>query len=70
VWWHTPAVLALGRLRQEGREFEASLGYTMGDSVSKKQSKAKQKTNNKGRKHRNGPAIVVWLTNRTGSDVP
>jgi hypothetical protein len=27
VWWCTPAVLALGRLRQEDHELEASLGY-------------------------------------------
>jgi hypothetical protein len=25
---HTPVIPALGRLRQEGQEFEASLGYT------------------------------------------
>jgi hypothetical protein len=28
VWWFTPVILALGRLRQETHEFEASLGYT------------------------------------------
>jgi hypothetical protein len=26
-WWHTPVIPALGRLRQENHEFEASLGY-------------------------------------------
>jgi hypothetical protein len=27
VWWFTPVILALGRLKQEDHEFEASLGY-------------------------------------------
>jgi hypothetical protein len=27
VWWLTPVIPALGRLRQEGSEFEASLSY-------------------------------------------
>lgn len=27
VWWHTPVILALGRLRQEGHVFQASLDY-------------------------------------------
>jgi hypothetical protein len=27
-WWHTPVILAFGRLRQEDREFEASMDYT------------------------------------------
>jgi hypothetical protein len=25
AWWHTPVISALGRLRQEDREFKASL---------------------------------------------
>jgi hypothetical protein len=28
-WWHTPVIPALGKLRQEDREFEASLGFTV-----------------------------------------
>jgi hypothetical protein len=27
AWWHTPVIPALGRLRQEDREFKSSLGY-------------------------------------------
>jgi hypothetical protein len=27
VWWYTPVIPALRRLRQEDLEFEASLGY-------------------------------------------
>lgn len=27
VWWHTPVILALRRLRQEDFGFEANLGY-------------------------------------------
>jgi hypothetical protein len=26
-WWHTSVISALGRLRQEDHEFEASLSY-------------------------------------------
>jgi hypothetical protein len=29
VWWFIPVISALGRLRQEGHEFEASFGYTV-----------------------------------------
>jgi hypothetical protein len=28
VWWHTPIIPALGRLRQEDQGFKASLNYT------------------------------------------
>jgi hypothetical protein len=28
VWWSTPVIPALRRLRQEDNEFEDSLGYT------------------------------------------
>jgi hypothetical protein len=27
AWWNLPVTLALGRLRQEGHKFKASLGY-------------------------------------------
>lgn len=30
VWWHTPVILALGRLRQKDAHLEASLGYIVG----------------------------------------
>lgn len=30
VWWHTPIILALGRLRQKDAHLEASLGYVVG----------------------------------------
>lgn len=30
VWWHTPTILVLGRLRQDESEFEVSLGYLVG----------------------------------------
>jgi hypothetical protein len=28
MWWHTPEIAALRRLKQEDGYFEASLGYT------------------------------------------
>lgn len=27
VWWHIPAILPLWRLKEDGSEFQASLGY-------------------------------------------
>jgi hypothetical protein len=33
VWWYTPIIPALGRLRQEDQKFEGSLGYTERDRV-------------------------------------
>jgi hypothetical protein len=27
IWWHMPVILALGKLRQEGHDFKASLSY-------------------------------------------
>jgi hypothetical protein len=29
VWWYTPVIPALGRIRQENHEFEGSLVYTV-----------------------------------------
>jgi hypothetical protein len=38
VWWYTPVIPALGKLRKEDHEFEASLGY-IARAVSKKKKK-------------------------------
>jgi hypothetical protein len=41
VWWCTPVIPALGRLRQEYQEFEASLSYIV-DPDSKKKKKTRK----------------------------
>jgi hypothetical protein len=38
VWWHTPIIPTLGRLREEGPHFKASLSYML---------RLSQKTNKK-----------------------
>jgi hypothetical protein len=30
LWWRTPVISKVKRMRQEDQEFEASLGYTFG----------------------------------------
>jgi hypothetical protein len=35
VWWFTPVIPALGRLRQEAQEFQASLGFMAGACLKK-----------------------------------
>jgi hypothetical protein len=39
VWWCTPVIPALGRLRQEYQEFEASLSYIVDPDSKKKKNK-------------------------------
>jgi hypothetical protein len=35
VWWHTPIIPALGRLRQKDYKFKASLDNTAGPCIEK-----------------------------------
>jgi hypothetical protein len=48
VWWYTPVVPALRKLKQEEQKFEASLGY-----ISLSQKKKKKKKREKKRKKEN-----------------
>jgi hypothetical protein len=42
LWWHLPVIPALGRLRQEELEFEASLDYTARSCLKKLKTKNKK----------------------------
>jgi hypothetical protein len=48
LWWPIPIIPALGRLREKGCEFEASLGYT----ASYRSARLYFKTQNKNKKLR------------------
>jgi hypothetical protein len=39
VWWYVPVIPALGKLRQEEPEFQASLGYMIRTYLKKKKIK-------------------------------
>jgi hypothetical protein len=39
AWWYTPVIPALGRLRQEDLEFEASMDYIAKPNLQKKTPK-------------------------------
>jgi hypothetical protein len=43
IRWHTPLIPALGRLRQEGHEFEASLYHIERHCLKKQKQKSKRK---------------------------
>jgi hypothetical protein len=43
VWWHTPVILVLRRLRQENFKFKASLGYKNPKSINNKSIKTNMK---------------------------
>jgi hypothetical protein len=36
VWWHTSLIPAIGKLRQEGHNFKANLGYIMRTCLKRK----------------------------------
>jgi hypothetical protein len=43
LWWHTPVILALGRLRMEDPQFKASLSYIAKSCLKKKKGQKKKK---------------------------
>jgi hypothetical protein len=61
VWWHTPVIPALGKLRQEDHEFKAKLGYLTGSGAvwaikpvsKKKEEKEKVEKEKRKIKHNN-----------------
>jgi hypothetical protein len=61
VWWCTPVIPALGKLRQEDCEFQASLDYTVRSCLKKKKKKKKKKPTNKTNK------IILFLGNHPHS---
>jgi hypothetical protein len=44
VWWYTPVIPALEKLRQEDLKFEVSLGYIVISCLKKKKKRKKKKT--------------------------
>jgi hypothetical protein len=43
VWWYTPVIIALRRLRQEDYKFEASMGNTARPCQKKKQKRKRKR---------------------------
>jgi hypothetical protein len=43
VWWHTPVISTLGRLRQDDLEFEANMDYKMALSLKEKKKNSMPK---------------------------
>jgi hypothetical protein len=54
MWWHTPVITALRRLRQEDHEFEVSLGYVVKCCVNKKKRKEGERRERERRKKERG----------------
>jgi hypothetical protein len=50
MWWYTPIILALERMRQENFQFEVSLGYTVGPCHKNKKKGGRGKKKKGGRK--------------------
>jgi hypothetical protein len=51
MWWHTPVIPALSRLRQEDQQVKVSLGY-MQDLISKQNKKKEERRLRKRRRRR------------------
>jgi hypothetical protein len=63
VWWSTPVIPALGRLRQGDLEFEDSLGYTASSYFRKRKREGEkegreERRENKKKEGRKDPGAI------------